>query len=277
MYIIVEKKDIFSKKFIIKQTIFLLITLSVITLWKPEISDKYEYDDLVSSHIANNKVLVVGDSWSKYLGIGLEETSKKRDYAVYNYGVGGFGILDPEFYVYSGGENLESTEYNEVFLDKWLKTVESFDADVVLITLGNFDQAAQIINGETIRVGNETFDTLYKTKFKEIIDKFLEMDVKVVVTNVVDNARADMSASDSEALNNISDSMAVNLDTVMKDYKNNKDVVYFDLDKILSPNKIAPILAPDGTKVYDETNHPSEETCTYIGSLLFDEFDKILK
>ncbi|MGL4449692.1 MAG: acyltransferase family protein [Sarcina sp.] len=276
IYLIIEKKNIFQKKFVTKQIALLAITLAVITLWKPNISNKHGYEPLVSQHITNNRVLVVGDSWSRYLGIGLENTSKKRDYAIYNYGVGGFGTLNPEFYVYSDGNNLESTEYNQTYLERWHKTVESFKPNAVLITLGNFDQASQIIDGETIRVGNPKFDELYKNKLVEIIDGFISKDLPVIVTNIVDNARDTMDENSIKLLNKVSDDMSKNLNSVMEKYKDNQNVLYFDLDKILSPTEIAPTKTSDGSDIYDETNHPTEETCTYIGGLLFDEFDKFL-
>ncbi|MGL5574737.1 MAG: hypothetical protein ACRDCW_04190, partial [Sarcina sp.] len=113
-------------------------------------------------------------------------------------------------------------------------------------------------------------------KLVEIIDGFISKDLPVIVTNIVDNARDTMDENSIKLLNKVSDDMSKNLNSVMEKYKDNQNVLYFDLDKILSPTEIAPTKTSDGSDIYDETNHPTEETCTYIGGLLFDEFDKFL-
>lgn len=277
-YYLLEKTKFMDRYFILKLVFLIVISLGIITLWKPKMSDKHGYSPIVSQHTASNKIIIVGDSWARYLGIGLENVSKKNSVAIYNYGVGGFGILNPEFYVYGNGEKLESTLYNKTYLSKWHNAANEFKANVAIITLGNFDQAAQIIDSQEIRVGNEKFDKLYKDKFKEIIDSFLEKKIPVIVTNIVDNARDNMSEADSEALNKISDNMRIVMDEVMEEYKDNKMVNYFDLDAILAPNtKIAPTKTKDGEDIYDETNHPTDLATSFIGQKLVEESKKMIK
>lgn len=276
-YLLFEKTKFMDKFFVVKQVLLTIIALGIIVLWQPKMSDKHGYDVIVSKHTAENKILVVGDSWARYLGVGMEDISKEKNTAIYNYGVGGFGILNPEFYVYANGEKLESTLYNKNYLKDWHKAAKEFNADVVVMTVGNFDQAIQIIDGEEIRIGHEKFNALYEKKVNEIIDSFLELGIPVVVTNIVDNARDNMSEYDIKVLNSYSDSMSDVMKSAMKKYENNDMVKYFDLDGILSPGTIAPTKTADGEDVYDETNHPAELTAQYIGEKLINDSKELIK
>ena len=53
---------------------------------------------------------------------------------------------------------------------------------------------------------------------------------------------------------------------------NSNDVIYFDIDKLLSPeSKINVTKDNEGKVIFDETDHPTEIVCDYISESIIKE------
>ncbi|MDM0612659.1 hypothetical protein QTH09_16725 [Clostridium perfringens] len=105
---------------------------------------------------------------------------------------------------------------------------------------------------------------MYKKNLKEIIEIFFKNNVRVILTNVTDNGRDTYSKKESEYLNTFSTAMRKIIIEVSKQFNSN-DVIYFDIDEILSPKSdVNPTKTDNGKSIYDESNHLSDFVCDYI-------------
>ena len=65
--------------------------------------------------------------------------------------------------------------------------------------------------------------------------------------------------------------MRKNIIEVSKQFNSN-DVIYFDIDKLLSPeSKINVTKDNEGKVIFDETDHPTEIVCDYIAESIIKE------
>lgn len=220
----------------------------------------------ISNEGQSSTLLVLGDSWARYIGQGLAQIAEENKISVINAGIGGTGITSPDFYVYYTGEKVAPTDKDRAYLEEWKYIIQQYRPSAVILLTGNFDQARQIIREKEMRVGDQEFDMMYQEKLKQIISMVIQHNVPILVSNVVDNGRDTMSPEEIHELNQYSDAMNRNIHAVLEQYKEHPLVSFFDLDAILSPDtSICPTKTPEGKNIYDETNHPNEEMCKIIG------------
>ena len=264
-YIILIKFNIFKKYNLIKLIAILILCISMNNYWIPKEVNKVSTKPVLSENKNSDiRLLVIGDSWGRYIGNSLNNIAEKEKISVLNDAIAGFGIMKPEYYISSDGAKTkpDSVFYN--YLEKWQESINQFKPTYVLIVLGNYDQSLQLIEGKELRVGEKNFDELYKKNLKEIIEFFLKNNVRVILTNVTDNGRDTYSKKESEYLNTFSNAMRKNIIEVSKQF-NSSDVIYFDIDEMLSPKSdVNPTKTDDGKSIYDESNHPSDFVCDYI-------------
>lgn len=264
-YIILIKYNIFKKYNLIKLGAILILCISTNNYWVPKEVNKVSTKSVLSENKDSNiRLLVIGDSWGRYIGNSFNNISEKEKISVLNESIAGFGIMKPEYYVSSDGVKTKPGDIFYNYLEKWQESIDEFKPNYVTIILGNYDESLQIIDGKELRVGKKKFDELYKKNLKEIIEFFLKNNVRVILTNVTDNGRDTYSKKESEYLNTFSNAMRKNIIDVSKQFNSN-DVIYFDIDEILSPKSdVNPTKTDDGKDIYDESNHPSDFVCDYI-------------
>ena len=271
-YIILIKYNIFKKYNLIKLVAILIVCISMNNYWIPKEVNKVSTKPVLSENKDSDiRLLVIGDSWGRYIGNSLNNIAEKEKISVLNDAIAGFGIMKPEYYCSSDGAKTkpDSVFYN--YLEKWQESINQFKPNYVSIILGNYDQSLQVIDGKELRVGDNQFDKLYKEQLKEIIEFFLENNIRVVLTNITDNGRDIYDKRESEYLNTFSDAMRKNIIEVSKQFNSN-DVIYFDIDKLLSPeSKINVTKDNEGKVIFDETDHPTEIVCDYIAESIIKE------
>ncbi|WP_322875173.1 acyltransferase family protein [Clostridium perfringens] len=166
-YIILIKYNIFKKYNLIKLVIILILCISMNNYWIPKEVNKVSTKPVLSENKDSDiRLLVIGDSWGRYIGNSLNNIAEKEKISVLNDAIAGFGIMKPEYYVSSDGVKTkpDSVFYN--YLEKWQESINQFKPTYVSIILGNYDQSLQVIDGKELRVGEKEFDELYKKNLK---------------------------------------------------------------------------------------------------------------
>lgn len=274
-YIILIKYNIFKKYNLIKLVAILIVCISMNNYWIPKWANRVSSKPVLSENKDSDiRLLVIGDSYGRVIGNSLNNIAEKEKISVLNESISSFGIMKPEYYISFDGSKRKPNDVYYNYLEEWKKSIEKFNPNYVAIVLGTYDQSLQVIDGKELRVGDNQFDKLYKEHLIEIIEFFLENNIRVVLTNITDNGRDIYDKRESEYLNTFSDAMRKNIIEVSKQFNSN-DVIYFDIDKLLSPeSKINVTKDNEGKVIFDETDHPTEIVCDYIAESIIKEIRK---
>ncbi|QPQ29267.1 acyltransferase family protein [Lysinibacillus sp. JNUCC 51] len=229
-------------------------------------------------------LLFIGDSWSNRIAFGLnlaqgaksdypanEDYPAKSDYPyqILAYGVDNGSIMNPDYTV--NGDNPDQPFYPirsfEEYLTYWQTAIDTYHPTKVIISYGRADQATEVIDGKEMRVGDAEFDERFVEQYQKVIDFFYENNIKIYLTNVINNAH--MKSNISE--NQFSDAMNNNITEVVKNNKNK--VTLLDLNNYLGDEKSLSPYVIDGIYIYDDTNHTTYEGSHYMGKWLLEEIN----
>lgn len=238
---------------------------------QPEIDQKWQGGDPIVVE-GNSPLLIVGDSWSRRIGFGLDiaqKSEKQSNYQLLVYGVGNASIMDPD-YLLNDGAGGKTTPYKSFkgYLYSWNQAINKYHPKKVLLITGNADQSSMIVNGNEIRVGSREFEEQYLSQFSQVIEFFRSKGIKVYLTNVPNNAH---TGADKQ-LNATSTAMNKLIEKAVQ--ASTDDVKLLNLRGLLSngTQDLSPKII-NNQFVYDATNHPSYDGSMYIGKWLLKELE----
>ncbi|MFJ8515816.1 acyltransferase family protein [Lysinibacillus xylanilyticus] len=237
-----------------------------------QIEENWINPDPYITEYGEEAVLFIGDSWSNRNAFGLhlaQEANEDYSYKILAYGVGGGSIMNPDYTI--NWENPDDPVYQirsyEEYLTYWQTAIDTYHPTKVVISYGQADQAREVIDGKEMRVGDAEFDRRFVEQYQKAIDFFYENNIKIYLTNVVNNAHTKSNISE----NQLSDAMNNNITEVVKNNKNK--VTLLDLNNYLGDEKSLSPYVIDGISIYDETNHTSYEGSHYVGKWLLEEIN----
>ncbi|MFC9542935.1 acyltransferase family protein [Lysinibacillus sp. NPDC056959] len=237
-----------------------------------QIEENWINPDPYITEYGEEAVLFIGDSWSNRNAFGLhlaQEANEDYPYKILAYGVGGGSIMNPDYTI--NWENPDDPVYQirsyEEYLTYWQTAIDTYHPTKVVISYGQADQAREVIDGKEMRVGDAEFDGRFVEQYQKSIDFFYENNIKIYLTNVVNNAHTKSNISE----NQLSDAMNNNITEVVKNNKNK--VTLLDLNNYLGDEKSLSPYVIDGISIYDETNHTSYEGSHYVGKWLLEEIN----
>lgn len=187
-------------------------------------------------------VMVVGDSWSRNLGVGMRDVADGR-VNVLNLGIGGCGIADPARYRVAGQPDFAPPVACQGWRARWRAAARTYRPDAVVVQVGNWDQALQQIDGAWLRPCDPAFDRRYARKLDQAIAAVSSAGAKVFITNVRDGDHGTRPLSD--CMNRLLDgAVARHPGTAALDLRS----------RLCTPAHRCPA-SIDHKAVYDETGH----------------------
>lgn len=127
-------------------------------------------------------IMVVGDSWSRGLGVGMQEVAEGRS-TIVNLGVFSCGIGDAEVYRIPTGD-VPLSEECRGWEERWARAADAYRPDAVVLETGNWDQAVQRIDGAWVRPCDPAFDQRYAGRLDAAIAAAGASGADVYVVNV---------------------------------------------------------------------------------------------
>jgi len=192
------------------------------------------------SRAVNGKtVLVVGDSWSASIGLGMSEVGSSHN-TIVNAGLGGCGILMPV------GE--ETPEECRKWPAQWPSYTEKYKPDATLLTVGFWDVTRQRLAGE--KEPRDLTAPAHEQAFRNRLDQAISM---------LTSRNTPLYLMTSQQVGNPKyRSSALVMNRVLRDASaKHPGVRLLDLRGQLCNDDGCPkVLA--GTQVYDPTAHPTK-------------------
>ena len=192
------------------------------------------------------RVMIVGDSWARNLGIALAKVDSTHRVTVVNMGKGGCGIADAKRERSAVKGDYETPPDCLTWHITWPAVVKSVKPQVAILSVGNWDQAPQDFEGNGAFVGacDANFARHYATQLDRAIAVLGERGARVLIMNVRDNdGRA---GSGPDCMNRL-------LETAVARHADH-GVQLLDLYAQLCARHVCPD-SVSNERVYDETGH----------------------
>ena len=217
-------------------------------------------DTATAPQVHGLKLLVVGDSWARNLGIGAADADRGRRNVVVNAGEPGCGLMQPTRIRRQGRMVAAPAKCNQ-WPERWRDLVARYHPSAALLEVGYWDgQGSQQIPGTSgVRsIG----DPVFRRRFDAQIDRAVAIlgagGGKVYLPTVIDNA--DAARADSDAMNA----------AVQAAVRRNPGAALLDLHgQLCTPAKVCPRRV-GGVAVYDDTGHPSAAARDRLGAWILD-------
>lgn len=193
------------------------------------------------------RVLVVGDSWARNLGVGLADADRTGRNVVVNAGEPGCGLMQPAR-ILRRGRMVAAPANCNTWPERWRDLVSRYHPTAVLLEVGYWDgQDSQELPGQ--RGVQSITDPAYRRRFDAQMDRAIGIlsagGAKVYVPTVMDNEGSQRANSD--AMN----------DAVRAAAHRNPHAALLDLHgQLCTADKVCPKRL-SGIDVYDDTGHPS--------------------
>ncbi|MFF4354632.1 SGNH hydrolase domain-containing protein [Streptomyces sp. NPDC001530] len=184
-------------------------------------------------------VLVVGDSWSASIGLGMSEVGAAHN-TVVNAGLGGCGILLPV--------GKETPQTCRTWPTQWPSYLEKYKPDATLLTVGFWDVIPQRLAGdeEALDLTSPTHETAFRDRLNQAI-------------SILTSRNTPLYLMTSQQVGNPKyRSSALVMNRVLREASaRHPGVRLLDLRGQLCNDDGCPqVLA--GTQVYDPTDHPTK-------------------
>ena len=125
------------------------------------------------------KVLLVGDSVAGTLGLGFDQSGPANGLAVWNRGELGCGLLS-QGAVIEGGE-VEPIDPGCDWRGRWVRDLQAFKPNVVVILVGAWDVPDRMVDGEVLHFGTVEYDTYFLHELDEATTAMGSTGAKVVL------------------------------------------------------------------------------------------------
>lgn len=233
--------------------------------WQPEPPPQFGNEALVTPGRGGTRLMLVGDSWARNLGIALAAVDSTHRMSILNMGKGGCGIADaPRQRTETKGEFPTSRDCT-LWPSTWTNTVNAVRPEIAILNVGNWDQALQDFDGTGEFVGacHPLFHDRYSQKIDQGLGILGSRGARVYIMTIRDNdARA---GSGPDCMNNILREAAVRHAA--------RGVQLLDLYAQLCSAHRCPDTA-DGKRVYDETGHLAPEAQRRIAVWVFNQVNE---
>ena len=213
-------------------------------------------DTALAPDVQGVRLLVVGDSWARNLGVGMADADRDRRNVVINAGEPGCGLMQP-VRIRRQGRMVAAPALCNRWPERWRDLVTRYHPTAVLLEVGYWDgQDSQELPGYS-GVRSIT-DPVFRRRFDAHIDRAIGIlgagGAKVYLPTVVDNS--DASRANSDALNA----------AVRAAVRRNPRARLLDLHgQLCTAAKVCPREAA-GVQVYDDTGHPSGAAHDRLGA-----------
>lgn len=234
-------------------------------LWQPEPPPQFGNEALVTPGRGGTRLMLVGDSWARNLGIALAAVDSTHRMSILNMGKGGCGIADaPRQKTETKGEFPTSRDCT-LWPSTWTNTVNAVRPEIAILNVGNWDQALQDFDGTGEFVGacHPRFHERYSQKIDQGLGILGSRGARVYIMTIRDNdARA---GSGPDCMN------AILREAAVRHAANG--VQLLDLYAQLCSDHRCPDIA-DGKRVYDETGHLAAEAQKRIAVWVFNQVNE---
>lgn len=213
-------------------------------------------DTVLAPDVRGVRLLVVGDSWARNLGVGAADADRNRRNVVVNAGEPGCGLMQP-VRIRRQGQMIAAPAQCNRWPERWRELVARYHPTAVLLEVGYWDgQDSQELPGHS-GVRSIT-DPAFRRRFDAHVDRAIGIlgagGAKVYLPTVIDNG--DASRPDSDAMNA----------AVRAAVRRNPRAGLLDLHgQLCTEAKVCPREAA-GVQVYDDTGHPSVAAHDRLGA-----------
>lgn len=204
-------------------------------------------DTALASSVRGVRLLVVGDSWARNLGVGAADADRDGRNVVVNAGEPGCGLMQPARIRRQGRMIAAPAQCNR-WPERWRDLVSRYHPTAALLEVGYWDgQDSQELPG---RHGVESItDAAFRRRFDTQADQAIGIlsagGAKVYLPTVIDNDGS--TRANSDAMN----------DAVRAAVRRNPRAALLDLHgQLCTAEKVCPHEL-SGIQVYDDTGHPS--------------------
>ncbi|MBC8089431.1 MAG: acyltransferase [Phycisphaerae bacterium] len=213
---------------------------------QPDPPPQFGNQALMTQGRGGARIMLVGDSWARNLGIALAAVDSTHHFTILNMGKGGCGIADAARES-SGERGAEATPPDCLtWVNLWRSTIDAVNPEVAILNVGNWDQALQDFDGTGEFVGacHPLFRERYAAQLDKAVSILRSRRARVFILTVRDNdARAGSSPDCMNAL----------LREAAERHAGN-NVQLLDLYAQLCAEHICPA-TDNGVPVYDESGH----------------------
>lgn len=222
-----------------------LVALSAL-IRQPEPPPQFGNQALITQGRGGIRLMLVGDSWARNLGIALAAVDSTHHMSILNMGKGGCGIADAMRERSAEKGEFATPPDCKTWSSAWTSTINIINPEVAILNVGNWDQAAQDFDGTGEFVG--ACHALFRERYARQLDKAVSIlrsrRARVFIMTIRDNdARAGSSP----------DCMNTLLREAAARHASNS-VSLLDLYAQLCAEHICPNTV-DGEQVYDATGH----------------------
>jgi hypothetical protein len=214
-------------------------------------------DTALAPGVQGIKLLVVGDSWARNLGVGAADADRARRNVVVNAGEPGCGLMQP-VRIRRQGHMIAAPAQCNRWPERWHGLVARYRPTAVLLEVGYWDgQDSQQLPGRT---GVQSItDAGFRRRFDAQLDRAIGVlsagGARVYLPTVVDNPDAARANSD-----------AMNAAVQAAVRRNPVHAVLLDLHgQLCTEAKVCPREA-GGVQIYDDTGHPSAAAHDRLGA-----------
>jgi len=215
-------------------------------LFQPEPPPQFGSQALVTQGRGGARIMLVGDSWARNLGIALAAVDSTRHFTILNMGKGGCGIADAVRERSAAKGEVATPPDCLTWGSIWTSTINSVNPEIAILNVGNWDQAAQDFSGTGAFVGacHAVFRERYGRQLDKAVSILRSRGARVYIMTIRDNdARV---GSGPDCMNALLREAAV---------RHAPDGVHLlDLYAQLCADHVCPN-SSDGEPVYDGTGH----------------------
>lgn len=211
------------------------------------------------------RLMLVGDSWARNLGIALAAVDSTHHMSILNMGKGGCGIADAV-----RERSAEKGEFAtpldcRTWASAWTSTINSVNPEVAILNVGNWDQAPQDFDGTGEFVG--ACAPLFRERYARQLDKAISIlrsrRARVFILTIRDNDARAGSGPDcmNGLLREAAERHAANNVSLLDQYAQ------------LCSDHVCPNTV-DGEPVYDGTGHLAPRAQRRIATWVLNEVTK---
>ncbi|MFJ2578662.1 SGNH hydrolase domain-containing protein [Kitasatospora aureofaciens] len=217
--------------------------------------------DALSPGTRDMTILVVGDSWARSFGVGMNSVGKSQNNTIVNAAQGGCGImLSAEEEV--GKKRTPTPTQCNAWPTEWPKLIDQHKPQAVLLSTSFWDQAAQVIDdsGKLKTIDAPDFQKAYAVHLDQALELLGRGGARVFLTTTTDGDPGPYRTK-SDAMNK-----AVRAAVARNAAKGTSLLSVRDqlCDDSGCPREI------HGIQVYDDTGHPTKEAQDRLGAWMLD-------
>lgn len=214
--------------------------------WQPAAPPQFGSNALITQGNGGIRLMLVGDSWARNLGIALARIDSMHHMSILNLGKGGCGIADAKFERSEAKGDFETPFDCRLWRETWRNTVERVRPEVAILNVGNWDLAPQDFDGtgQFVNACHPQFAERYAKQLDDAIAILSKRGARVFVLTIRDNDGRE--GSEPDCMNQL-------LRAVVTRHES-RGVTLLDQYAQLCANHSCP-MTDNGEPIYDVTGH----------------------